>query len=298
MNSFNDNQVIIIREKMERIFINKDGLGTLRLFSDKLDIEQYYHEQQTDFSFHTIAWNRGKKQIITIDEIQYHFNENAVLPIMLNQSFKFERPEDIAAWQFNREFYCILNHDAEVGCIGFLFYGPSPTMFVSLDAEHKYKMGRLLELFLEEYESDEDIKGEMLRMLLVRLIIKITRLAKRQFIGKDDVAEDKFNLIRQYNVLVETYFKKEHQVQFYAGLLNKSPKTISNIFSLYSKKTPLQIIRERIIMEAKRLFYYTDKAVKEIADDLGFEDVAHFSRFFKNYTAQNPSDLKKPSQKH
>ena len=75
--------------------------------------------------------------------------------------------------------------------------------------------------------------------------------------------------------------------------MNKSPKTISNIFSLYSKKTPLQIIQERVITEAKRLFYYTDKSVKEIADDLGFEDVAHFSKFFKNCTTQNPSELKK-----
>jgi len=55
----------------------------------------------------------------------------------------------------------------------------------------------------------------------------------------------------------------------------------------------LQIIQERIITEAKRLFYYTDKSVKEIADELGFEEVAHFSKFFKNCTNQTPSDIKK-----
>ena len=51
--------------------------------------------------------------------------------------------------------------------------------------------------------------------------------------------------------------------------------------------------QKRIITEAKRLFYYTDKSVKEIANDLGFEDVAHFSKFFKNCTNQSPSDIKK-----
>ncbi|MBC7935167.1 MAG: AraC family transcriptional regulator, partial [Rhizobacter sp.] len=135
--------------------------------------------------------------------------------------------------------------------------------------------------------------GEMLRMLLVRLIIQITRLAKKQYLGTEAAYEDKFNIIRQFNLLVEIHYRKEHQVQFYAGLLNKSPKTISNIFSLYSKKTPTQVIQERIIAEAKRLFYYTDKSVKEIADDLGFEEVAHFSKFFKNCTSQSPSALKK-----
>jgi AraC-like DNA-binding protein len=278
---------------MKHSFTHKDGLGKLLLLQKQDAFQQNYFQQKSDFSYHTIAWNRGKTQKVIIDEIEYEFAANSLLPIMLNQSFKFENADDIVAWQFNREFYCILNHDAEVGCVGFIFFGPSSTMFVKLDEEHIEKMQRLLELFVEEYESEEDIKGEMLRMLLVRLIIQTTRLAKKQYLDKSEIIEEKFNLLRQYNLLVEVHFRTERQVQFYAGLLNKSPKTISNIFSLYSKKTPLQIIQERVITEAKRLFYYTDKSVKEIADDLGFEDVAHFSKFFKNCTSQNPSELKK-----
>lgn len=278
---------------MKHSFTHKDGLGKLLLLQNQGSFKQNYFEQKSDFTFHTIAWNKGKAQKVIIDEIEYEFAANTILPIMLNQSFKFENAEDIVAWQFNREFYCILNHDAEVGCVGFIFFGPSSTMFVKLDDEHIEKMQKLLELFVEEYESEEDIKGEMLRMLLVRLIIQTTRLAKKQYLDKAEIVEEKFNLLRQYNVLVEIHFRTQRQVQFYAGLLNKSPKTISNIFSLYSKKTPLQIIQERVITEAKRLFYYTDKSVKEIADDLGFEDVSHFSKFFKNCTSQNPSELKK-----
>ena len=93
--------------------------------------------------------------------------------------------------------------------------------------------------------------------------------------------------------MVEKNYRKERQVQFYAGLLNKSPKTISNIFAVYSKKTPLEIIHDRVILEAKRLFYYTDKSVKEIANDLGFDDASSFSKFFKNYTTQSPSEMRK-----
>jgi AraC-like DNA-binding protein len=211
---------------------------------------------------------------------------------MLNQSFSFENMEQVVLWQFNREFYCIANHDAEVGCVGFIFFGPSPTMFVNLNEEDIEMMNRLLLVFEEEFTSVDDIKGEMLRMLLVRLIIKVTRLAKKQYLGTEEVVEDKFNLIRKFHLLVEVHFRKERQVNFYAGLLNKSPKTMSNYFAMYSKKTPLQVIHERIITEAQRLVYYTDKSIKEIADDLGFEDVAHFSKFFKNVTAKSPSELR------
>jgi len=282
---------------MEHIFTNSNGLGKLKLLTNKLDFDHYYFEQKADNNFYTIAWNRSKSQLVTIDEIEYQFEENTILPIMLNQSFKFENPADIIAWQFNREFYCIVNHDAAVGCVGFIFYGPSPTMFVSLDSEENQKMQSLFDLFEEEFNSDEDIKSEMLRMLLVRLIINITRLAKKQYLGTEEVVEEKFNLIRQFNLLVEIHFKNEHKISFYSNLLNKSPKTISNYFSLYSNKTPLQIIHDRIITEAKRFFYYSDKSVKEIADELGFADAAHFSKFFKKQTSISPSELKKVTLK-
>ncbi len=278
---------------MEYIFKNKQDAGQLILKTGEKNLQRYFSEPNIDSKLYSIAWNRGAQQVVTIDEVEYVFGANHVLPVMMSQSFKFQNPADIVLWQFNREFYCIVNHDVEVGCVGFVFYGPSPTLFIKLQEEHTEVMNRLLEVFVEEFLSDEDIKTEMLRMLLVRLIIQITRLAKKQYLGTEAAYNEKFNLIRQFNLLVEIHYRKEHQVQFYAGLLHKSPKTISNIFSLYSKKTPTQVIQERIIAEAKRLFYYTDKSVKEIADILGFDEVAHFSKFFKNCTSQNPSELKK-----
>jgi AraC family transcriptional regulator, transcriptional activator of pobA len=264
---------------MKYSFTHKDGFGQLHLLENEAHFSQNYYNQKTGFTFHTIAWNQGQSQVVTIDEIKYTFHPNSVLPIMFNQTFHFERPEDIIAWQFNREFF-----------------GPSQTMFIKLDDEDLDMLQRLLVVFEEEFLSDEEIKSEMLRMLLARLIIKITRLAKKQYIGSEEVVDEKFNIIRQFNLLVEIHFRKEHQVSFYAGLLNKSPKTISNYFSLYSKKTPTQIIQERIIAEAKRLFYFTEKSIKEIADEIGFEDTAHFSKFFKNCTSQSPSELKKTVQ--
>lgn len=246
-----------------------------------------------DQKLYTIVWNRGEEQFVTIDEIRYRFPAQAVLPIMMSQTFRFEKPLQVMGWQFNREFYSIVNHDAEVGCVGFVFYGPSPILFIQLDAENIQVMERLLQEFREEFAVQEDNKSDMLRMMLVRLIIRITRLAKKQYLGAEEVQEEQFALIRHYHLQVEIHYRKEHQVQFYASILHKSPKTISNIFSLYSPKTPLQVIQERIVAEARRLICYTDKSVKEIGAELGFEDAAHFSRFFKNCTGSNITALKK-----
>jgi AraC-like DNA-binding protein len=273
-------------------FFNAKDKSFLSLKHHLKSIEQNYYLDKSEGTSYTIAWNKGTSTQIKIDEVWYNFPANSVLPIMHDQCFEIEDASHIVLWQFNSEFYCIVNHDAEVGCVGFIFYGPMPTMFIQLSNEDLEMMNKLLLVFEEEFTSTEDIKEEMLRMLLVRLIIKITRIAKKQYLNNEIIEEDKFNIIRNFHMLVEQHYKQEHQVNFYANLLHKSPKTISNYFALYSKKTPLQVIHERVIAEAKRLVYYTNKSIKEVANDLGFEDVTHFSKFFKNFTTKTPTEMR------
>ena len=81
-------------------------------------------------------------------------------------------------------------------------------------------------------------------------------------------------------------------MQFYAQTMNKSPKTLTNLFGLCNYPSPSELIRRRIILEAKRYLYFTDKSAKEVADDLGFASPAHFSRFFKSATGVNFSKCK------
>lgn len=278
---------------MRLAFKNHEFSGELLLTFGEPSFDRSFFIRDREHKYLTIAWNRGRRQRVTIDEIEYEFPANSILPLMVNQSFHFEDSEEITAWQFNRDFYCIVDHDKEVGCVGFLFYGSSNTMFLRLDEPETRKIRLLFEVFKDEFESADNIQGDMLRVLLVRLIITITRIAKLQYLGAETVADNKFDVIRRFNLLVENHYRTRHEVQFYARELNKSPKTLSNYFAIYGHKTPLQIIQERITLEAKRLFFYTDKTSKEIAYELGFEDPAHFSRFFKNQTHQSPSQLRK-----
>ncbi|WP_298357491.1 hypothetical protein [Runella sp.] len=89
---------------------------------------QFFGKDHAD-KYLTIAYNRGEAQNAVVDEVTYPFPANSILPLVVNQSFQFEKPEQIVAWQFNREFYCIIDHDQEVSCVGFLFYGWNRTFF-------------------------------------------------------------------------------------------------------------------------------------------------------------------------
>ena len=244
-------------------------------------------------TINTIVYNREQDQLVTIDNVSYTFPSNSVLPLVANEHFTFERPKDLLAWQFNRDFYCIADHDAEVGCVGFLFYGIRHPLFIDLDKEAMTDISLIEKLFNSDMKIKDRMQGEMLRTLLKRLIINLTRIARRQTKNSDELTNERFDTVRMFNLLIEGHFKTQHEVQFYAQALNKSPKTLANLFSLLKYPSPSKLIQDRIILEAKRYLYYTPKSAKEISFSLGFASPAHFSRFFKQHTGINISLFKK-----
>ncbi|MFH6991763.1 helix-turn-helix domain-containing protein [Flavobacterium sp. FlaQc-48] len=245
----------------------------------------------------TFVYNRGEAQLVTIDQVVYTMPAASVLPLVSNQHFAFEHPEKLIAWQFNREFYCIVEHDSEVGCVGFLFYGIQHPMFITLDKVERESMDQLEKIFSEEWNSKDNFQGEMLRTLLKQLIIRTTRKAKKQCDSYNQFEEETMNIVRKFMLILEGSFKKEHSVRFYATALNKSPKTLSNIFALLKQPPPSKLIQNRIILEAKRYVHYTGKSAKEIAFELNFESPAHFSRFFKLYSGTTISEFRRAYQK-
>lgn len=193
---------------------------------------------------------------------------------------------------FNSNFYCIYGHDSEVSCNGFLFNGSSRVMRLKLSPSQSARLDSIVDIFRGECEIQDNLQEEMLRIILKRFIITCTRIAREMF-DVDPGRENTFDVIRQFYVLVDSHFKEKKQVQDYADMLCRSPKTISNLFSLYRLSSPLRVIHERVDAEAKRLLLYTGKSAKEISEILGFEDLATFCRFFKKMNKESLSEYRK-----
>ena len=213
-------------------------------------------------------------------------------PLTPIQYLEYLGGDNAIIYQFNREFYCIKDHDQEVSCVGILFFGNNNIPVIHLDDIEERKFELLHDVFLDELETKDNIQAEMLRMLMARFIIKGTRLLKNKEGIIETPKSTKVDLLRSFNFLVEQHFRTEHSVGFYAEMLFKSPKTLSNNFAKLNR-SPLQIIHDRIVLEVKRLLIYTDKSSKEIAYEVGFEDASHLSRLFKKHTSLSPSQFKK-----
>ncbi|WP_108868176.1 helix-turn-helix domain-containing protein [Aquimarina aquimarini] len=242
----------------------------------------------------TILWFQSDNTRILIDgqELVFHKNDivfltefHTVVPIEIGE---------IRILRFNRPFYCVLDHDSEVGCKGILFFGAAQLPIVAIPDEDIGKFNTLWEMFIIEIQSNDQLQIDMLQIMLKRYLILCARLYKLQ--KNYPVENQEVDIIRQYNFLVEQHFRNKHSVAEYADLLHKSPKTLSNVFSKFNSKTPLQYIQERIILEARRLLHYTEKPVKEIAYELGYDDIHSFSRFFKKKEGISPSQYKKQNQ--
>lgn len=278
---------------MQKTFTEFSTNAILKIGNETL-LESYKETKQPDL--YTFIRTNDFKAEIVVDSIPYTIQPNSVIALTTVQFFQFKTGNNLVVYQFNREFYCIKDHDQEVSCAGLLFFGNVHIPIMQLGADESRKFKTLHEVFLDELETKDTIQAEMLRMLMARFIIISTRLLKAKEGFVETTKSGKIDLLREFNMLVEAHFKTDHSVSFYAEKLFKSPKTLSNTFAKLNT-SPLHIIHERIVLEAKRLLIYTDKTAKEIAYEVGFEDASHLSRLFKKHTKSSPSDFKKQLQK-
>lgn len=244
----------------------------------------------------TLVWFTKGETELNIDGKTFSFKENQIITLTEFNKINVIKIDQLCLVRFNRSFYCIAHNDSEVGCKGLLFFGAQQLPIIDLPLSELEKFDILWRMFCIEMESKDDLQVEMLQMMLKRLLILCARLYKEQ----NEITVKKsqnLDLVREFNILIETHFRTIHSVAEYAAMLNKSPKTLSNIFLKVFKKSPLQYIHERLVLEAKRQLLYSDKTIKEIAYEIGFDDIQSFSRFFKGKIGLSPSDFKNQSIK-
>lgn len=239
----------------------------------------------------SIIWTQDDL-CIKIDGHKQSFKKNTILFLTEYHQVEIISVKKVRLIRFNRAFYCIASHDSEVGCKGILFFGASQLPQISIPESEYEKFDLLWKMFVVEMDSVDNLQNDMLQMMLTRLLILSTRIYKEQT-ELTNFERQQLDMVREYNYLVESHFKTKHQVADYADMLNKSPKTLSNVFKKYNEKSPLQIIQDRIILEARRMLRYSDKSIKEIAYENGYDDIQAFSRFFKKMEGVSPSDFKK-----
>lgn len=152
--------------------------GLLELCSNEPTLSRHAYIREETLPQYAIMWNRGEQRRIIVDGVEYTFGEQMLVAFGQTQAFVLENAKDVVVWRYNRNFYCISDHDHEVSCIGLLFYGASDVMLLQTDAEEQRKFQLLYQVFVDEFRTHDSVQDDMLRTILKRLIIMLTRMAK------------------------------------------------------------------------------------------------------------------------
>jgi len=266
----------------------------------KLGIENLSENHPEAFTGNKFRYDIKVLYIPSGSEISVDFNHfktaKPSLFFLTNQHIKISKTKENATLlYYNRDFYCIQIHDKEVACDGLLFHNIFEIPFVELDEREDFIIKDLFQNIREELEVKDSSAEEMIRTFVKQIIIRATRIWKTQNLHRDEIkiTNSEIDLFRDFSRHLEIHFRKKHNVSDYADLLHLAPKTLTHKFKSLQLESPNQLIISRILLEAKRLLVYTDKTVKEIAYDLGYDDPAYFNRLFTSKTGSTPANFKK-----
>lgn len=172
-----------------------------------------------------------------------------------------------------------------------LFEAPMIINFEDAPGEAQ-RIGRILELMAQEFQWPEIGRSSMFEWLL-RILLMIIR---RRIDARAPRAEAKGfagDAYGRFRVLVEENFKHHWSIERYAHELGLSQARLNRLCRSTRGRTALGLVQDRLVLEAQRLLVYTSATAAMVAYELGFQDPAYFSRFFKRQTGLAPGQYRK-----
>jgi AraC family transcriptional activator of pobA len=147
------------------------------------------------------------------------------------------------------------------------------------------------EALIVEWEAALPLQDDMVRSLLLQLFIAVARLKTD---GAHSIAPS-YNqtLLRNFQKLIEQNYKLIKLPKQYADLLYITPNHLNALCNDVSGISAGEVIRNRIVLEAKRLLINQDLSITEIANELNFVDNSYFTKFFKKQADLTPEDFRK-----
>jgi AraC-like DNA-binding protein len=221
------------------------------------------------------------------------FREYPIVPGI----FFFMTPGQVHSWKlvpdtdghilfFTRDFYQMQLNQSSL--VDFPFFH-SLSAVPHLRLQHQETVGLLIEDMTVEFNGQ---KNADLRILRSYLDLVLLLLAREYQSGGETVTYSVNFKLRKLEQLIEKNFLKLKRPNEYADLINLSPSYLNNLCKENLGKTLTELIQDRVLLEAKRLFAYTDYTASQVSHTLNFSDPSYFTKFFKKNTGLTPEQFK------
>ena len=250
-----------------------------------------HHSHRHSF-YHLVLFTKGAGTH-TID-----FNHFKVKPFEIY----FMIPGQVHSWHFEGEPDGYIINFSDTFFKSFLlnpdylerfrfFSGISEESICQLPVKIHDKITQLFEDILVRTSNEKDGKTDMTRLLLMQLFILVDDSCKSN--SQKAVPQQKQILLRTFRRLIDQHYLSLKLPKEYADLLYVTPNHLNALCQDLLGKTAGELIRDRVLLEAKRLLTNANMTITEIAFSLNFQDNSYFNRFFKKYVGITPDEFRK-----
>jgi len=283
----------VFDERKEKIF-------TIRKISD-FDEDEIEHNLMPHLhDFYSIFWIESGEAIHATEFVEYSLKADTVLfvPPGLKHRMYIDQSVGGIYMLFNEEFiqYNQKNH---VPLKEYrLFNNPEFKSLITVFPEKREKLKNIAGFILDEFQHSDNYSQEIILNLLHLFLLESRRIFDQQYEAPKEESDSTPDLtIIKFKQLIEKNYHTQKNVSTYAEMLNMNPSCLNEVAKKTTGITAGELIRNRVIEESKKLLYSSSLSGKEIAFQLGFDDPAYFSRFFRKYTGTTLKEFREHSRK-
>ena len=260
----------------------------------QLNDDNYFKSLKSFNCYKLILIRKGKGQV-TFDVVRYDFSENCLIRFPIYQPFQIEAngPLDGVLLQFHPDFFWNQRYQMESTCKQVLFKSINEVPLIKISKPEMDQLLYPLDHLVSELKSDRLGRYDITIAWVKIFMVYASRIKMEKGKINSATLSEAHYIIRKLIDAVEQHFQRKHRPADYAKLLNVTVKTLNRTAKQHLEKTVSDMISERIITQAKHELFLNDKPIKEIALELGFHDVAYFSRVFKVQTGVSPDGYRK-----
>lgn len=258
------------------------------------DIDELFEEKEYRSPLFTVLLTETQRSTLLLNGAEHIVEGKHMFFLTPYQPLMFadKLPDTCLAIQFNADMFCIEKHDSEIGCNGILFNSVFEPPMLELADELQFQ--HLLEMMCKEIDSHDVGSVDMLESYLKQFLVLAVRI-KKATMGAQDISSKciEHMKIQELRTLIDQHYKEERKLGFYAGKLHLSESGLHKLMGKYLDKTFTELMYDKLLIDAKKQLFTTNHSVKEISYDLGFNDPAYFSRFFKKQCTITPEQYRR-----
>jgi AraC family transcriptional regulator, transcriptional activator of pobA len=250
-------------------------------------------EKKERLACYEITWFKSGAGRITVDSNHYEIKNNSVYCFVPGQLRRYHIQDNTDGYRlsFSADFLCINTIQSRIVTWLDSLGSDGTVAVLEADADMQREMEDITRRMENEFVNYYLLRSEILAGLLNILIIYFSR--KLQVTTTDMFVSKDKELVRRFKALLRTHFVTKKLVADYAGELCVTPNYLNRTVKKITGFTASHHIQQHIIFEAKKQAAHFNVSMKEIAYYLGFDNLAHFSKFFKNNSGMNFTSFKK-----